>query len=222
MLYDDIVWKTYYARKFASNETALSLAALSKPCHPHPKPGESFRERFHARLLDPEIGDKVEVAWKGKFRLESVDVYQGLAWWVAEVVDKHSSQFKYKIRYPGWESRWDEWVSRARFRWLVDNDESSCIHEGDEVELWCCGANVPGAWLETRVVKIADGQYCLKKVSTAGPMWVSRGRLRLSSRKPLPTTCDLLVDPHQAALRAEPGTSDVDLQMANGRACSIM
>tara|TARA_B110000090_G_scaffold192162_1_gene225334 strand:- start:158 stop:352 length:195 start_codon:yes stop_codon:yes gene_type:complete len=50
------------------------------------------------------------VAWRGKFRLEAMDVYQGLAWWVAEIVDKHTEQGKYKIRYPGWESRWDEWV----------------------------------------------------------------------------------------------------------------
>jgi hypothetical protein len=40
------------------------------------------------RLLDPHVGDLVEVAWKGKFRLESLDIYQGLAWWSAIVVDK--------------------------------------------------------------------------------------------------------------------------------------
>lgn len=28
------------------------------------------------------MGDLVEVAWKGKFRLESLDIYQGLAWYV--------------------------------------------------------------------------------------------------------------------------------------------
>ncbi len=33
---------------------------------------------FQLRLNDPEIGDKIEVAWKGKFRLETQDVYQGI------------------------------------------------------------------------------------------------------------------------------------------------
>ena len=119
---------------FAANESPASMAVLTRPCASHPAAGESFREKFRDRLMDPEIGDKVEVAWKGKFRLESTDVYQGLAWWVAEIVDKHSSQAKYKIRYPGWESRWDEWISRGRFRWLVDGDMTSSIHDGDEVD----------------------------------------------------------------------------------------
>lgn len=65
----------------------------------------NYLQAFRNRLADPQLGDKVEVAWRGKFRLEALDVYQGLAWWVAEIVDKHTSQGKYKIRYPGWESR---------------------------------------------------------------------------------------------------------------------
>ena len=41
------------------------------------------------------IGNQqVEVAWRGKFRLEASEVYQGLAWWVAEVVDKHTAQVR--------------------------------------------------------------------------------------------------------------------------------
>jgi len=131
------------------------------------------------RLHNPVIGDKVEVAWKGKFRLESSDVYEGLAWWIAEVVDVHSKQGKYKIRYPGWESRWDEWVSRSRFRWLVDRNKTERISQSDFVELWCCGSNVPGAWLETRVLCIRNDQYCLERVSVSGgPVWVPRDRLR--------------------------------------------
>lgn len=51
------------------------------PCAPPPL-------HHQERLLDPHIGDLVEVAWKGKFRLESLDIYQGLAWWTAIVVDK--------------------------------------------------------------------------------------------------------------------------------------
>lgn len=80
--YEDVVWKTFYHRKFLLNNPA-SLPAPSK---------RPFRLLFKLRLHDPMVGDKVEVAWKGKFRLESSDVYEGLAWWVAEVVDTHSSQ----------------------------------------------------------------------------------------------------------------------------------
>jgi hypothetical protein len=36
----------------------------------------NLRPRYYRRLLDPWVGDKVEVAWRGKFRLEAMDVYQ--------------------------------------------------------------------------------------------------------------------------------------------------
>lgn len=51
------------------------------------------------------MGDLVEVAWKGKFRLESLDIYQGLAWWSAVVVDKRQDGSRYKIHYPGYVRR---------------------------------------------------------------------------------------------------------------------
>ena len=112
-------------------------------------------------------------------------MYQGLAWWVAQIVDKHSSQSKYKINYPGWESRWDEWVSRSRFRWLVEQDIVESINPGDPVELWCCGVNVPGAWLEAKVDRLTpDGHYELGRVSVSGQVLkVPRQRLRLVSHK---------------------------------------
>ena len=47
------------------------------------------------------------------------------------------------------------------------------------VELWCCGANVPGAWLESRVKRIRKGRYCVGKVLSTGSLWVERDRLRL-------------------------------------------
>lgn len=90
----DEVWQTFYRYKFLRH-------------NPDTMPVEKvgYLQAFRNRLADPQLGDKVEVAWRGKFRLEALDVYQGLAWWVAEIVDKHTSQGKYKIRYPGWESR---------------------------------------------------------------------------------------------------------------------
>ena len=192
----NVVWVEFYNRKFIRTLPDVEQEPLSQPSPgatvpiiPLPFSSCSSLHRnnclnmFKERLLDPEIGDKVEVAWKGKFRLESIDIYQGLAWWVAEVVDKHSSQSKYKIRYPGWESRWDEWVSRHRFRWLVSRNDLEAIEERDQVELWCCGANVPGAWLESRVLKVQHNMYCLDRVSSTGPMWVGRDRIRLSSKR---------------------------------------
>lgn len=76
----DQIWSNFYKYKFLrSNPGSLPVIEQGK-----------YMNAFHNRLNDPHIGDKVEVAWRGKFRLEALDVYQGLAWWVAEVVDKHS------------------------------------------------------------------------------------------------------------------------------------
>lgn len=164
----DEVWRTFYTYKFLRHNPGTLPAQKT-----------NFIQSFRFRLSDPQIGDKVEVAWRGKFRLEAMDVYQGLAWWVAEVVDKHPAQGKYKIHYPGWESRWDEWVTRSRLRWAVDSNVLCQILPGAVVELWCCGANVPGAWLESRVKKVRAGKFCINRVLSSGPLWVDRDRLRL-------------------------------------------
>lgn len=164
------IWVMLYANKFLASNPGV---------RPPLAPMQSQMEAFRERLQDPCVGDKIEVAWRGKFRLETQDVYQGLAWWLAEIVDKDPVQGKYKIRYPGWESRWDEWVSRRRLRWTVQRNLLDVIEVGDIVELWCCGANVPGAWLESKVKKIRGGRYCLGRVLSSGLLWVERGRLRL-------------------------------------------
>lgn len=167
--YSDEIWTLLYIKRFLTNNPGQL---------PRPTASLSLQAAFRARLLDPAVGDHIEVAWRGKFRLETQDVYQGLAWWVAEVVEK-SGDGKYKIRYPGWESRWDEWVPRARLRWTVERNTLVSIEAGDVVELWCCGANVPGAWLESKVKKVRGSRYCLGRVLASGYLWVERGRLRL-------------------------------------------
>jgi len=131
------------------------------------------------RLQRPWTGDKVEVAWKGKFRLEALDIYQGLAWWEASVVDRDLLNNKYRIHYPGWEARWDEWVTRERLRWNQEENTTQ-IKMGDKIELFCSGQNVPGAWLETKVRKIRNDMYCVGKVSasTNGSIWCERHRIR--------------------------------------------
>ena len=171
---DEIWSELYFHRYLRGNPDSIPQA-----------PRSNYKENYKNRLHDPELGDKVEVAWRGKFRLEGLDVYQGLAWWCAEIVDKHTSHGKYKIRYPGWESRWDEWVPRDRLRWAVERNTLCHITAGSVVELWCCGANVPGAWLESKVKKVRGNRYCINRVLTVGasyqskPLWVDRERLRL-------------------------------------------
>lgn len=168
------LWQQLYFEKFLINNPGSLPTAMCNET--------GMMLAYQRRINDPEIGDKVEVAWRGKFRLETQDVYQGLAWWVAEVVDKHPAQERYKIRYPGWESRWDEWVPRTRLRWAVRANTLVSINVGDVVELWCCGANVPGAWLESKVKRTRGGRYCLGRVLSTGYLWVERDRLRLVRR----------------------------------------
>lgn len=62
-------------------------------------------------------------------------MYRGSAWWIAEIVDRHAAQGKYKVRYPGWDGRWDEWVPRHRLRWAVDTNTVARIRVGDAVEV---------------------------------------------------------------------------------------
>lgn len=164
-------WSTFYRRKFLINNPGR-----------FPTDEVYLLNAYRKRLFDPQVGDKIEVAWRGKFRLETSDVYQGLAWWVAEIVDKHPAQGRYKIRYPGWDSRWDEWVPRNRLRWKVARNTLVKLEAGDTVELWCCGANVPGAWLECKIKRVRNRRYCLGRVIANGFLWVGRERLRLVKR----------------------------------------
>jgi hypothetical protein len=145
-------------------------------------PVTSYWILFRDRLADPQIGDNVEVAWRGKFRLESQDVYQGLAWWVAKIVERNNP-IRYKIHYPGWEPRWDEWVERRRLRWTSEKDVVTKLSANDRVELWCCGYNVPGAWLETTIKKVRNDRYAVMRSQSSGTVWVDRDRIRPRRRK---------------------------------------
>lgn len=148
----------------------------------------SYWDHYKFRLECPSVGDDVEVAWRGKFRLEAQDVYQGLAWWVAKVVETKPSRdstlpLKYKIHYPGWESRWDEWVDRRRLRWGMGKDLTTRIAANDPIELWCCGFNVPGAWLESTVRRVKREKYLVLRSPTSGSVWVDRDRIRPRRKK---------------------------------------
>ena len=113
----DEIWLVFYRYKFLRHNPGTMPII----------PG-NYLAAFRSRLASPQMGDKVEVAWRGKFRLEALDVYQGLAWWVAEVVDKHTSQGKYKIRYPGWESRFVTYHTSFRTSFLhLHSVHDSCV-----------------------------------------------------------------------------------------------
>ena len=194
---DDIVWKTQYKLRFLpSNPTSMPASTIRT----------QYFNLFEDRLAHPHIGDHIEVSWRGKFRLEANDIYQGLAWWVGVVVacstsvtgthtpeeaydpTRHGSRqaiTKYQIHYPGWESRWDEWVDRERLRWPMkpDNASSAKICKGDTVELWCCGFNVPGAWLESVVKRVKKDRYCVTRAHVTGSIWVPRDRIRPQKTK---------------------------------------
>lgn len=186
----NIIWKTLYVNRFVQlNPMAIPVQS-----------SVSYKSLYEDRVAHPNIGDHIEVSWRGKFRLEADDMYQGLAWWSGVVVAcsadscrdqseyECNQQWRYKIHYPGWENRWDEWVDRERLRWPIGiRDVTSCsIRKGDTVELWCCGFNVPGVWLESVVKKVKNDQYYVTRAHILGSIWVTRDRIRPKRRKSCP------------------------------------
>ncbi|CAM9280816.1 unnamed protein product [Pylaiella littoralis] len=167
----DSIWRFWWTRRFRED--------------PPPQRGRARRghlKQLHRyRYKDPLVGDKVEVSWEGRFRLESLDVFVGRSWWGATVVQK-LDRYMYRIHYPGWDSNWDEWVVRDRLRWPVDPFYLSTVFKvRDVVEVWCTGTHVKGAWLQARVRQIKQDQVSLKNVLASSPRttWVPRANCRL-------------------------------------------
>ncbi|CAM9205685.1 unnamed protein product [Choristocarpus tenellus] len=169
---EDMLWSAWWSRCFKEDPP---------PCRGGKSSGGL--KRLHGyRFDDPLVGDKMEVSWEGKFRLETMDVFMGRSWWGATVVQKVEG-YRYRIHYPGWDSRWDEWVSRDRLRWPVDRPsltEDDTLRRRDVVEVWCTGAHVQGAWLQAGVGKVKGDRVCLTNVLVASPrtIWVPRGNCR--------------------------------------------
>jgi len=238
----DASWQATYDRAFGNSKAGVTYDY-----------GASLKESYHQRIRDPSTGDRVEVAWQGRFRLEGLEVYRGLAWWAAEVAEKRPNdiasneedmippeQFppqhidnqvvpheqnhevdlnnnqqqqnnhqpttnpinelppattessaqqqdntskRYRVHYLNWDSRWDEWVSREQLRWPVQEGKNCTIEIGDDVEVWCSGNTVPGAWLRAVVDAVDDDLFCVGNVASSGHLWVSRDRVRLVRRK---------------------------------------
>jgi len=122
------IWKQFYYSRFLRSNPTSSIPTSHIERH-------SYYVAFKIRLSDPQIGDKIEVAWKGKFRLEASEIYRGSAWWIAEVVERNEAQRTYKVRYPGWDARWDEVVHRNRLRWAVESNIVARVRVGDAVEV---------------------------------------------------------------------------------------
>ena len=300
----DAAWRSAYERAFGGSKAGVTYDY-----------GASLKESYHQRIRDPTVGDRVEVAWQGRFRLEGLEVYRGLAWWAAEVAEKradsdsdsesNASGFddedmmaddqegeddrgvrevngdvdaaaatgedqvggggtttqanddefeapvaqqeeapttnneaagaaplpreedeetaetgvvgrqrrrrrridgesmseaqtrrrrrhrrkastqrrRYKVHYLNWDARWDEWVSRDQLRWPVQEGKTCAIETGDDVEVWCSGNTVPGAWLRAVVDEVDEELFCVGNVASSGHLWVSRDRVRLVRRK---------------------------------------
>lgn len=56
-----------------------------------------------SKKLDLDIGDPVEVKWKG-------------TWYPAHVIAINKKKTSWKIHYDGYNNSWDEWVSANRIR----------------------------------------------------------------------------------------------------------
>jgi hypothetical protein len=184
-LNSDQIWGQLYTRKFKN-----------MPQLP-PDDRDDIKSEYKKRLLNPFVGDTIEVCWKGRFRLDGMQMYSGSAYWPAVVLDRGVVQGRvtstthsqseygklqdYQIRYPGWDStKWDQWVPREKLRWPVDRNTWEPISIGDGVEIWCQGKSVPGAWIEAIVSEItSEGLFKFNHVQASGdPLFVPRNRLR--------------------------------------------
>jgi hypothetical protein len=188
----DFLWEAPYMARFTFHNPSPETPA-----------GLSFKGHYRYRVSNPQVGDRVQVAWRGKFRLESLDVFNGLAWWLAEVVERHPDGSQYKVAYPGWDHRWDEWVPRDRLRWGNTIKATRLIgyrvEVGDDVEVWCGGINVPGAWLEAEVKQMKGGRLYLGSTITGGHFWVETSRCRLVRKGRRARTSSLVIAAAQAS-----------------------
>jgi len=168
------------------------------PRHLRPK---CFRDEFFSRVSSPRVGDCVEVLWQGKFYSHTLGEhgtmgFEGKAWWQASVVAREpesgengqqsDNQFYYRAHFPGWESKWDEWITRGQIRWPkpMDYQAELEIDVGDHVEVLLESTRVPSVWMEGDVKKVTidiDGVelFLVGGMKRPRHIWVRRDSIRL-------------------------------------------
>jgi hypothetical protein len=76
----NFLWRQPYLSRFGFHEPAQELSPTSSSSTALAAAQPLYKEFFAQRLVNPQVKDRVEVAWRGKFRLESLEIYSGLAW----------------------------------------------------------------------------------------------------------------------------------------------
>mmetsp|Transcript_451 Transcript_451/g.591 ORF Transcript_451/g.591 Transcript_451/m.591 type:complete len:462 (-) Transcript_451:390-1775(-) len=114
------IWKPLFEARFLENVEDCST------------PSSGFKQAYINRLHHPMPGDGLEVAWHGKFRLENQSTFYGLSWWEATIVEtdvQDATNPRYKVHYPGWNARWDEWVVPSRLRWPLPSSATKGLRK---------------------------------------------------------------------------------------------
>jgi hypothetical protein len=76
--------------------------------------GKTFEEGFVLAKVERPLEKKTEGDWKTGDYLEAKD--QEGTWWGARVIDARKGEWR--VHFPGWDAKWDEWVSLDRVRKL--------------------------------------------------------------------------------------------------------
>jgi hypothetical protein len=106
-----------------------------------------------------QVGDPATVEWSG-------------SWYPAKVQKVDGTKFF--IRYDGYGSEWDEWVSGARIK-QVTGYNYSCWGVGDVVSVeW------KGSWYPAKILKAEGGRYLISYdgYGSEWDEWVTPARMR--------------------------------------------
>lgn len=106
------------------------------------------------------VGDQAQVLWKGQ-------------WYPARVTKVNEDQTKCFIRYDGYGSEWDEWVTEGRIR--VAGKAQPAYKVGDSVQvLW------KGKWWPASVISIGSGRWKIHYdgYDDSWDEWVDPGRIK--------------------------------------------
>lgn len=76
----DMLWRDAYLSRFSKHGQTDEVRDADSPGEQSPM----FKQQYAQRLVHPHVGDKVEVAWRGSFRLESLEIYSGKSWQISK------------------------------------------------------------------------------------------------------------------------------------------